>query len=756
MEEQILAVDLSTEQTLEVNLPEQDNVAQIDVYWQDEVVLDLDASLMYIVSGQQEIQDYVDNKSKPEIDEYIQDYAKPIVSEVVDQIATPVIDEYFENTVKPSITEFAEEEMAGYAATATAQAEIATEKANEASETAKIVDEKVQEFSQTTEASKNEFVNFAQEKTEEFEQTAITATEQAVGSAEHSRIWAEGEQAEVKPLGGELSSMGAADLAYAIANAPEDTPIDASGLFAMNVVKGEKGDKGDKGDDGKDGGGLEIGDVAFAVMGIDETKNLRRYLNGQVISQRQFVSFTNWVKERAKLYPNTVATEENWQAEVTNSKLGQCGKFVIDDTLGTIRLPKVVNINGLQDLSLLGSIKAESLPNISGYFYPRNNSYGAYWHGDSYENGALYKIPLSEATRQASSTSSNISDSNALGLDASRSSDAYQDNAPVQQESIQYPYFIQVATGVEETVDVTREIELNNPFSLLDYKWSEYELNNASWLLSNGAFHSGATYIAVYELLLKIHNGTETKEGVSVKLSTEAYTDTDFVINTADTTFRLPIKVKLASGNAVVGNGMTLGFTDGTTNYGLKVGVAATNQGLGIRTTEYGTAVGTGSSLGGNDIAKTVGITTDPTKSGIETSSDGLKLYFYVGETIQDANVINASGVLTRVAELSNEYIVGLGMPDYSAGVNITSLPYTAPTDGLISIIAKVSNTTLVLKLNDTPMLIADTSAAINAVRDIRVRKGDVLAKLSGSGTVPYNDSSRNEYSMFFPAKGAN
>ena len=220
MEEQILAVDLSTEQTLEVNLPEQDNIAQIDVYWQDEVVLDLDASLMYIVSGQQEIQDYVENKSKPEIDEYIQDYAKPIVSEVVDQIATPVIDEYFENTVKPSITEFAEEEMAGYAATATAQvalateqAGIATEKANEASETAKIVDEKIQEFSQTTEASKTEFVNFAQEKTEEFEQTAEQATEQAVGSAERSRIWAEGEQAEVETLGGELSSKGWANIA---------------------------------------------------------------------------------------------------------------------------------------------------------------------------------------------------------------------------------------------------------------------------------------------------------------------------------------------------------------------------------------------------------------------------------------------------------------------------------------------------------------------------------------------------------------
>ena len=502
------------------------------------------------------------------------------------------------------------------------------------------------------------------------------------GYIEKSRIWAEGEQAEVKELGGELSSMGAADLAYAIANAPEDTPIDASGLFAMNVVKGPKGDKGDKGDDGKDGGGLEIGDVAFAVMGIDETKNLRRYLNGQVISQSQFVSFTNWVKERAKLFPNVVTTEENWQVEITNSKLGQCGKFVIDDALGTIRLPKVVNVQGLADLSLMGSIKSESLPNITGYLQR-----GITWDKtSSVESGALYHTSASTTYQVTTNQNSTLYANQNLNIDASRSSSTYQDGAPVQQEAIQYPYFIQVATGVEETVDVTREIELNNPFSLLDYKWSEYEITNASWLISNGAFHSGTVYKSVYELLLKIKNGTETKEGVSVKLSTEAYEDTDFVINTADTTFRLPVKVKLASGNAIVGNGMTLGLTNGTQNFGAQI-YSGGNDIIGLLGA-YGTSVG---STGSGDITrgKTVGITTDSTKSGIETSSSGLYLYFYVGETIQDANVINASGVLTRVADLSDSYISGLGMPsekyiDLTLGASGTE--YVAPANGCFAV----------------------------------------------------------------------
>lgn len=398
------------------------------------------------------------------------------------------------------------------------------------------------------------------------------------------------------------------------------------------------------------GGGLEIGDIGFAPLGVDETENKRRYLNGQVISQAQFVSFTNKIKAAIQLYPNLATSETNWQAEVTNSKLGQCGKFVIDNTAGTIRLPKVVNINGLTDLSLMGSIKAESLPNIRGEFRGTNA-----WNGDGpvIQTGALYsKGNLSRVNGSQQSGYNTYS----LNFDASRSSSTYQDGAPVQQEAVQYPYFIQVATGTEESVDVTREIELNNPFSLLDYKWSEYELNNASWLLSNGAFHSGATYVAVYELLLKIHNGTETKDGVSVKLSTEAYTDTDFVINTADTTFRLPIKVKLASGNAVVGNGMTLGLTNGTTNYGLASSDAAK---FGGAINQYGRPVGITQSnnwqpTGGEGY----GVTTDPTKSGLVLADNNMYLYFYVGETIQDANVINAAGVLTEVASLKAHSIV--------------------------------------------------------------------------------------------------
>lgn len=427
------------------------------------------------------------------------------------------------------------------------------------------------------------------------------------------------------------------------------------------------------------GGGLELGDIGIAPFGIDETKNTRRYLNGQVISQIQFEAFTSLLKEKVLTYTNLSTTEENWQAEVTNSKLGQCGKFVIDDEAGTIRLPKVVNINGLQDLTLMGSIKAESLPNITGsvsWVLVNNNTT---------TSGAISSLASTSAGVQGSGADAKPKN---ITFNAHNSNDTYQDNASVQQEAVQYPYFIQVATGSEEAVNITTEIQLNNPFSLLDYKWSEYEITNASWLISNGTFHGGATYISVYELLQKIYNGTEIKEGVSVKLSTEEYTDYDFVLNTTESTFRLPIKVLLASGNRVAGNGMTLGLVskNKSGNDWTQGLITVDTYAIGSNTAVYGTNYGTSGSQGAVS-GKSLGVTTDATKSGIETSSDGLYLYFYVGETVQDANIIAASNVLTNAvmknSSTDRETVVGWGMPDYSATISGVGNNYTAPSDGI-------------------------------------------------------------------------
>lgn len=62
---------------------------------------------------------------------------------------------------------------------------------------------------------------------------------------QRSRIWADGNDEEVKGLGGTHSSMVSSGLAYAYANAPEDTPVEDWATSHSLIVQGEKGDKGE-------------------------------------------------------------------------------------------------------------------------------------------------------------------------------------------------------------------------------------------------------------------------------------------------------------------------------------------------------------------------------------------------------------------------------------------------------------------------------------------------------------------------------
>lgn len=312
-------------------------------------------------------------------------------------------------------------------------------------------------------------------------------------------------------------------------------------------------------------------------------------------------------------------------------------------------------------------------------------------------------------------------------------------------------------TGKDTEIDITQEIELNNPFSLLDYKWSEYELNNASWLLSDGQFNSGATYISVYNLLLEIYNGTVTKEGVSVKLSTEAYTDTDFVINTADTTFRLPINVKLASGNAVVGNGKVLGLTNGVSYFSLatrKAEISGYDYSLmGGAVGIYGQSVGSTDITSWRNVSEGVGVTTSEKSSGIETSSSGLKLYFYVGETIQDANIIVASQVLTEISKKTDKVQASeASMPstkytDLTLGASGST--YTAPANGWFALSKKATAVGQYIQLYKPlySSLYASTTTSSSLITYLPVSKGTNIE-------VYYSAGGETNYFRFIYAEG--
>lgn len=461
---------------------------------------------------------------------------------------------------------------------------------------------------------------------------------------------------------------------------------------------------------------LEIGDIGFTQMAIDESKGKRRILNGQLLIQEQYPQFTQIIKDSVALNPDLACTEDEWQTALTKSANGVCEKFVIDDEAGTIRLPKypeyldltnntsgasatsaTVSVYGTgKTLNFIGKL---SEANSTGYGTVLGNS--AIWAA-----GGGYNVSLNSSSFKTVSTynpgPNNFTNLTAIGVNTNGSKSGLTGKvtipavAGVTSEKIKGTYFIQVATGSETEDNIVNEIELNNPFTLLESKYSESLLNNASWLLSEGQWNAGSVYVSVYELLLKIYNGTETREGISVKLVTEEYTDYDFVLNTDDETFRLPLKTKLASGNAVVGNGITLGLTNGTNNVGLQNGAYTANNTL-FAINNYGNPVGSAYSSVGDGISETsLGVTTDPTKSGLELSDSDLYLYFYVGETVQNANLVNIGRIQEAMASfipnnskswdgqwVNCEYVVAqkVACPNSNLAYDMSSI---LPNDGYI------------------------------------------------------------------------
>ena len=185
------------------------------------------------------------------------------------------------------------------------------------------------------------------------------------------------------------------------------------------------------------------------------------------------------------------------------------------------------------------------------------------------------------------------------------------------------------------------------------------------------------------------------------------------------------------------------------------------------------TVSGTTASSADTLISKPYGIRLDASQSNsIYGNSNtiqpqAIKYYFYiVVGTISKTDIqIDIDNVMADLAlkadkDFSNvsapvqafkDMSIGWGMPDYSAGITVSAIPYTAPSDGYFTFMCVDVGTTLVsVYVNGVAIFyfIDAASGANGQSGNIQVQKNDVITSSASIGAF--------DNVVFYPCKGAN
>lgn len=488
---------------------------------------------------------------------------------------------------------------------------------------------------------------------------------------------------------------------------------------------------------GSSGGPSKIGDIGFAPY-VDETTNERRRLNGQVLIKDQYPAFVSWLTGLQTTTPSLFTTEDNWQAIKTASNFGVVNKFVIGDT--TVRLPNY------PDYIIAGADKVKGNGLTLGLT-------------DGTNTGGLVQASQNVVRLVALSQLGSVGDDR-VGDDLSYNkflgltTDPTKSGIITNQEKIAGYYYITVNTGSETTKPTINDYTVTTAYQ---YGMSQYykgTMNSGVWLRSNGQWNPKATYEGLYNWALsQLNAGVEGFKGSTAS----DITDYDFVINQTDETFRLPLKNGMEGvfASRAKGDGKTVGFTDGTNNYGL----GDDSEGyLKLFTGSYNTNVGSAFTTGSSsNINKSVGLTTDSTKSGIvvdTTVPSGYNLYYYCGnveENLQSVNVARIEEALVDKTSMAQASIASIPSDKYEDLTLLASeQPYTAPENGYFYLSKAGSNGQYISILNPSTGISLYSEKYSNGSPRVlyRVKKGDEV-------TITYTTTGTTNYFRFYYDIGA-
>jgi hypothetical protein len=326
-------------------------------------------------------------------------------------------------------------------------------------------------------------------------------------------------------------------------------------------------------------------------------------------------------------------------------------------------------------------------------------------------------------------------------------------------------------------INLSKEIELNNPFFLGQSQYFENEPNNLSWLKSTGEFHSKEMYPSMYEYILQnINNGTKDFADINSQ-----YDDYCYVLDQENETFRLPL---LNGEESLPGD--TYELIDFPTS-----GVAFVAPQNGIYTVyAYATAASQRLFIGNTNTCQSNEVVSHASGNPLSVSVFAKRghnvrciyavnlhefrfsankgngsLYYFVGESIQNANIVNAGKIqsqlidkletdLTNLPQESKCYLSGLSLPsnkyiDLELGASGST--YTAPANGLIMFMKKAGKADAFIYLRNITKSITQIAhvpgSANSCTVSVPATKGDII-------NISYNATGTTEFLRFIYAEG--
>lgn len=317
----------------------------------------------------------------------------------------------------------------------------------------------------------------------------------------------------------------------------------------------------------------------------------------------------------------------------------------------------------------------------------------------------------------------------------------------------------------------------NNPYVLFEPKYFEQNPQNISWVKA-GSQLTKAEYPSAYNAAVIEQNAlidvgisstidgwTYIKRGLPVVLSTATdITNYDIVLDTENETVTLPSasQFKFLSGLAgVKGNGKAMGVSwNGTsTNAYTAAWMYSNVNSMNFATSD--TVRNSAPSGSGQfvTIGGVYGLTPVTSQSNVladlDTAETVGELYFYVGDTVQNANIIDvasrADTNLSNITQSAINNIMNYVMPDYTAGVGKpVNIEYTAETAGLLECTSQQDNAS-VTSIYINGVLIskatAQTNQRTNNSYEFLIGKGDTY-KVETTNTPDIY------YCTFYPCKG--